>query len=154
MKLFGRTSGYYLFWTSFVYFWAGMYIAFTRAGYAEYASLGYVLALSIPLWCPPVARYFNMSPLMFDLFKKKDKEPTNVVKFPEPKAVPKMPEVAPPREEPAPTIFYRIGVTDQNRIAFSMGHKEITMNKRGAQQMIDQLKVFMDQIDDEEKHDS
>lgn len=151
MKLFGRTSGYYLFWVGFVYFWTGMYLAFTHVAPTEYASLGFVLALSVPLWCPPVARYFNMESIMFNWFKKKDTGPTNVVPFPEPKLVPPMPKVEPPKEDPQPTIFYRIGVTDQNRIAFSMGHKEITMNKRGAQQMIDQLKVFMDQIDDEEE---
>lgn len=84
---------------------------------------------------------------MFDLFKNKDKD-NNVYNLPPPKLVPPMPEVEPPKEEPK--IFYRIGVTDQNRVAFSMGHMEITMNKRGCQHMIDQLTVFMDQVEDDE----
>lgn len=147
MKLFGRSSGYYLFWTGFVYFWIGMYLAFTQAGRPEIATLCFVLVLSLPLWCPPVARYFNMEPLMFDWFKK-DKTPSNVVPFPEPKLVPPMPEVEPPKE-PA-KVFYRIGVTDQNRIAFSMGYSEITMTKLGVQNMIDQLEAFKAQLQDEE----
>jgi hypothetical protein len=91
-----------------------------------------------------------MEPLMFDLFKKKSKEPTNVVKFPEPKAVPPAPYVEPPPEPEKPaTIYYRFGVTDNNRVAFSMGYSEITMNKAGCQQMIDQLEFFMNQLHDE-----
>jgi hypothetical protein len=154
MKLFGRSSGYYLFWTGFVYFWVGMYLAFTQAAQPEIATLGFVLALSVPLWCPPVARYFNMEPVMFNLFGKKDKE-SNVVKFPDHRkygiddeqALP-LPEVEPPKE-PA-KIFYRIGVTDQNRISFSMGYSEIIMTKLGVQNMIDQLETFKQQLHDEE----
>lgn len=150
MKLFGRTSGYYLFWTGFVYFWVGMYLAFTHVAPTEYATLGFVLALSVPLWCPPVSRYFNMEPLMFNFFGKKNKEETNVVDFPAPKAVPPMPEVAPPKKEEPAKIFYRLGLTDNNRVAFSMGYSEITMNKAGCQQMIDQLEFFKSQLYDED----
>jgi hypothetical protein len=148
MKLFGRSSGYYLFWISFVYFWVGMYLAFIGAAHTEYASLGFVLALSVPLWCPPVARYFNMEPVMFDWFKSREErkaEYDNVVKFPAP-----VPYIAPPVEPEKPTkIFYRIGVTDQNRVAFSMGMSEITMTKLGVQHMIDQLETFKSQLQDE-----
>ena len=71
-----------------------------------------------------------------------------VLDFPKPKAVP---QVAPPapKEEPA-KIFYRLGLTDNNRVAFSMGYSEITMNKEGCQQMIDQLKFFQSQLHDED----
>ena len=147
MKLFGRSSGYYLFWTGFVYFWAGMYLAFTQTASPEIATLGFILTLSVPLWCPPVACYFNMEPMMFDFFKKRDY--SNVVKFPEvktPYIVPDAPE--PPK--PEAKIFYRIGATDKNRVAFSMGHMEITMTKLGCQNMIDQLEVFMNQLEDED----
>lgn len=148
MKLFGRSSGYYLFWTGFVYFWVGMYLAFTHATHTEYATLGFVLALSVPLWCPPVARYFNMEPLMFNWFGKKDKTPSNVVPFPKPEAVP---YVEPPKEKEKPaTVFYRLGVTDNNRVAFNMGYSEITMTKQGVQNMIDQLEFFKSQLQDEE----
>jgi ABC-type lipopolysaccharide export system ATPase subunit len=72
----------------------------------------------------------------------------NVVKFPELKtAPPPMPAI----EEPA-KIFYRIGVTDNNRVAFSMGYSEITMTKLGCEQMIEQLEVFMNQLNDEEQN--
>lgn len=91
---------------------------------------------------------------MFDWFRKYKKsegsvaeDMNNVVKFPELKAIPPMPKVEPP--QPEPKIFYRIGVTDTNRVAFSMGHMEITMNKEGCQNMIDQLTVFMNQVEDE-----
>jgi len=81
---------------------------------------------------------------MFDWFKKKTSDTSNVVKFPEPKAVP---YVEPPKEKPA-TVFYRIGVTDNNRLAFQMGYSEITMNKQGVQNLIDQLTFFRDQMPD------
>lgn len=151
MKLFGRTSGYYLFWTSFVYFWVGMYLAFTHVAHTEYASLGFVLALSVPLLCPPVARYFNMEPIMFNWFGKKDKTPSNVVPFPEPKAVPPMPYVEPPKEPEKPaTTYYRLGLTSNNRVSFSMGYSEITMNAAGIDNMIKQLECFRDQLRDQE----
>ena len=90
---------------------------------------------------------------MFDKwFGKKNSEPSNVVKFPEPKETPKMPYVVPPepkKEDPA-KIFYRFGVTDNNRVAFSMGMSEITMNRQGCQQMIDQLTFFQSQLQDED----
>jgi hypothetical protein len=87
---------------------------------------------------------------MFNWFKgDKDKEPSNVLKFPESKTVPKMPEVVPPKEEPA-KIYYRLGLTDNNRVAFSMGYTEITMNHEGCQQMIDQIKFFQSQLTEDD----
>lgn len=85
---------------------------------------------------------------MFDWFGKKDKG--NVVDFPELKSVPKMPEVKPPKQEEPAKIFYRLGLTDNNRVAFSMGYSEITMSKEGVQQMIDQLTFFQSQLYDED----
>jgi hypothetical protein len=149
MKLFGRSSGYYLFWSGFIYFWVGIYLAFNNPELTHYATMWWVLSLSIPLWCPPVSRYFNMEPVMFNLFGKKDK--SNVVDFPklvEPtQPIPPKPE--PKKEEPA-KIYYRFGITDNNRVAFSMGYSEITMNKQGCQQMIDQLEFFKGQLYDED----
>ncbi len=82
-------------------------------------------------------------------FKKvmEDTDPSNIVKFPKPKEVPKIPYVEPPKpaEDPA-TVFYRIGVTDKNRLAFQMGYSEITMNKEGVENLIRQLEVFKDQL--------
>ncbi len=148
MKLFGRTSGYYLFWTGFVYFCVGMYLAFTHTARPEIATLGFVLALSVPLWCPPVARYFNMEPLMFNLFGRKDKEKTNVVPFPE-KKNDYIPSEPPEKEKPAHT-YYRLGLTDNNRVSLQMGYSEITMNAQGVDNMISQLELFRDQLREEE----
>ncbi len=150
MKLFGRTNGYYLFWTGFVYFWTGMYLAFTHAAPVEYATIGFVLALSVPLWCPPVARYFNMEPLMFDLFKKK-KDKSNVVPFLE-KKNDYIPPVPPKEEKPAHT-FYRLGLTDNNRVSFQMGYSEITMNSAGVNSMIKLLETYRNLIQESETED-
>ncbi len=83
---------------------------------------------------------------MFNWFGKKDKAPTNVVPFPEPKVVPPIPMP----EQPA-TVFYRFGVTDNNQLAFQMGYSEITMTKLGVQSLIDQLEFFKEQLVDEDE---
>jgi hypothetical protein len=152
MKLFGRTSGYYLFWTGFVYFWTGIYLAVTHIAPPEFATLGFALVLSVPLWCPPVARYFNMEPFMFDWFKKADY--SNVVKFPESKVIPPMPYVeptAPKVSEKDPVTYYSIGPTDNNRVNLKMGYSSITMNKAGVQSMINMLTTAMNQLTDEDE---
>ena len=91
---------------------------------------------------------------MFDWFKNKDKV-SNVVPFPAkgpqgPQGYITPPE---PEKEKPPTVFYRLGITDNNRVAFTMGYSEITMNKSGCQQLIDQLTVFMNQLHDENDYD-
>jgi hypothetical protein len=154
MKLFGRTSGYYLFWTGFVYFWTGIYLAVTHIAPPEFATLGFALVLSVPLWCPPVARYFNMEPFMFDWFKKADY--SNVVKFPESKVIPPMPYVEPTElktPEKDPVTFYSIGPTDNNRVNLKMGYSSITMNKAGVQSMINMLTTAMNQLTDEDEEE-
>jgi len=148
MKLFGRSSGYYLFWTGFVYFWVGMYLAFTHAAQPEIATLGFVLALSVPLWCPPVARYFNMEPTLFDLFKK-NKMPANVVPFPTPKVVEPVEPLAP--KEKDPSIHYTIGHTSDNRVAFKLGYATLFMNYEGVQSLIDQLELYQSQLHQEQE---
>jgi hypothetical protein len=68
-----------------------------------------------------------------------------VIQFPELKAAPPpMPEI----EKPA-KIFYRLGLTDDNRVALSVGIMEITMSKVGVEHMIQQLQVFRDQLEDD-----
>lgn len=91
---------------------------------------------------------------MFDFFRRKTAkeyldEVSNVYNLPKPKLVPAIPEVEPPKKEDPAKIFYRLGLTDNNRVAFSMGYTEITMNRAGCQQMIDQLEFFMGQLYDE-----
>jgi hypothetical protein len=81
---------------------------------------------------------------MFDWFKKRDY--SNVVKFPKSESVP---YIEPPKESEKPVVtFYRLGLTDNNRISFQMGYSEITMNAGGVDNMIKQLQVFRDQIVD------
>jgi len=84
---------------------------------------------------------------MFDWFKKSNYN--NVVKFPGP--VPYIETPAP--EVKDPIIYYSIGPTDNNRISFKMGHSSITMNKAGAQAVIDLLTVAMNQLTDEDKEE-
>lgn len=88
---------------------------------------------------------------MFDFFRRRTaKEFIEEAK--EKYSVPPMPEVTPPKEkEPEGKIYYRFGLTDNNRVAFSMGYTEISMNRQGCQQMIDQLTFYRDQLKEEEK---
>lgn len=88
-----------------------------------------------------------MSFLSFLGFDKMAKDGAEVVDFPKPKAVPKVDPPA-PKEEPA-TIYYRFGMSSDNRVAFSMGYTEITMNRQGCQNLIDQLTFYMNKIDDD-----
>ena len=86
---------------------------------------------------------------MFDWFKNREKGKTdNVVPFPE-----KTPYIVPPApvpEKPA-TVFYRLGVTDTNTVAFSMGVTEVTMTKGGVRALIEQLQLFHDQLSEDEE---
>lgn len=147
MTLFGRSGGYYLFWTGFVYFWVGMYLAFTQYARPELATLGFVLALSVPLWCPPVARYFNMEPVMFDMFKKKT---SNVVPFP------KQEETqhgggdgggyVPPTPKAPSVTYYTLGLTSENRLEVKIGNSAVTMSYAGLVNFVEQLEVFKKQL--------
>ena len=78
---------------------------------------------------------------MFDWFKKSDY--TNVIPFPESKAVP---YIEPPKQEKDPSVHYTIGHTDDNRIAFRIGYSTLTMNHVGVQQLIDQLELYKTQL--------
>jgi hypothetical protein len=61
MKLFGRTGGYWLFWTSVAYIITGFIGVFVlKYQHLEYIQAVYILAISLPLWVKPLARYFNM----------------------------------------------------------------------------------------------
>jgi hypothetical protein len=160
MTLFGRTSGYYLFWTGAVYLISGITLSLSE--YREYTTFMapvWIAVLALPFIIPPFGRWLNMDITwdknMFNLFGKKYKTDSNVLKFPQlTQPVPPMPEVTPPKEEkeePA-KIYYRLGLTDNNRVAFSMGYSEITMNAAGCQQMIDQLKFYQSQLTDDDNN--
>lgn len=68
----------------------------------------------------------------------------NVIPFPD-----KVPYIVPPVPEEPAKVFYRLGVTDKNRVALSMGIYEITMTKAGIENLIQQLQVFRDQLQEE-----
>lgn len=72
---------------------------------------------------------------------------SKVIQFPELKAVP-APE---PEPEKPSRVFYRLGLTDDNRVAISMYYGEITLSRRGVQQMIDQLECFKNQLIENEE---
>ena len=147
MRLFGRTGGYYLFWCSFIYLVVGLTCAvYYKAVQPEYVQMVWLAAMATPLLVPPVARYFNMEPVMFDLFKK-NKMPKNVVPFPAPKALASVPYVAPPEApKKEATTYYEIGHTTDNRVSFKMGYTTMTMNYQGVQNLIDQLELYQSQL--------
>jgi hypothetical protein len=149
MKLFGRSGGYYLFWCSFIYLVAGLICAvYYKAVQPEYVQMVWLLAMATPLLVPPVARYFNMEPLMFDLFKK-NKMPANVVPFPI--VPPKLVEPPAPKEKESKT-YYTFGLTDDNRLSFQMGYTTLTMNSVAVQNLINQLEFFKDQLEEKENN--
>ena len=91
---------------------------------------------------------------MFNLFGRnktaKDfvAEAKETYEVPEQKPMWSCPPEPAPKEKGA-TVFYRFGVTDKNRVAFQMGYNEITMNRQGCQNLIDQLTFFMNQLEDD-----
>ena len=93
----------------------------------------------------PLANYGSWCN-MFEWFKKS--EYSNVVKFPAKDAVPAT-YIEPPKKDPI--TYYSLGPTDNNRISLKMGYSSITMNKAGAQAMIDLLTLAMNQLTDEDK---
>ena len=82
-----------------------------------------------------------------DLEKVSD-DMNKVIKFPL-KTLPAMPEVEQPKQEPG-KVFYRLGLTDNNRVALSMYYGEVTMSKKGVQGMIDQLEFYKNQLTEDE----
>jgi hypothetical protein len=71
---------------------------------------------------------------------------SKVIPFPELKAVP-APE---PEPEKPGRVFYRLGLTDNNRVAISMYYGELTMNGPGVQRLIDQLEFYKSQLSEDE----
>ena len=83
---------------------------------------------------------------MFNFFRRR----TSKEFLEEAKETYNVPSVPAPEPEKPATVFYRLGLTDNNRVSFSMGYTEITMNSAGVQQMIDQLVFFQNQLREEE----
>jgi len=82
-----------------------------------------------------------------DLEKVSD-DMNKVIKFPL-KTLPAMPEVEQPKQEPG-KVFYRLGLTDNNRVAISMYYGELTMNGAAVQKLIDQLEFYKNQLTEDE----
>ena len=80
-----------------------------------------------------------------DDMQKVGNDMSKVIPFPELKAVP-APE---PEPEKPGRVFYRLGLTDNNRVAISMYYGELTMNAAGVQRLIDQLEFYKSQLEDE-----
>ena len=62
MKLFGRTGGYWLFWTGFIYFILGMVDIFVlkEQDYTVPLQILWILVMAAPLVIKPLARWLNM----------------------------------------------------------------------------------------------
>ncbi len=159
MKLFERSGGHWLFWTGVIYFVIGMADVFLiQTDWSPWLQIAWLTVIGSPFLYPPLGRWLNldvtwdrnMSFLSFLGFGKMVKDGAEVLEFPKPKAVPEVAQVEPPKKEEPAKIFYRFGVTDNNRVAFSMGYSEILMTREGCQQMIDQLRFFQSQLQDED----
>jgi hypothetical protein len=79
---------------------------------------------------------------MFDWFKKSNYN--NVVQFPEPKAVPNVPYIEPPKKQEQE--YYSIGVTSEGKMTFKTGITTLTMSRKGCEDLIEQLTVFKNQL--------
>ena len=63
----------------------------------------------------------------------------------------KMPKTTVPYIETptAEEVQYSIGTTSENRIALRIGYTTLTMNRKGCNDLIEQLEVFMKQLPNE-----
>jgi Zn-dependent protease with chaperone function len=152
MKLFGRTGGYYLFWTGAVYFAVGMINIFVYPFCSAWlAQLVWITVLVVPLVIPQVGRYFNMNTMwetsMFGWRKRQIAEqvaqansdlPDNGL-F-ESKTTTDMPAVNEPAAEDA---AFTIGITSdgrtQMRIKLDYGSATLTMTQLGVIDLIEDL---------------
>ena len=149
MKLFGRTSGYYLFWAGFIYLVAGLINIQYRFTEQVVLSMAWVVCLLIPLTIKPVADYFNMSTFWSLITPRKTMSDynDNVYNLPKPKLVPPVPDVKEPAESTEPA--YQIGRTEDGRITLRLGtnHQwsQIVMNDAGVDALIRMLEAARDE---------
>ena len=150
MKLFARSGGHWLFWSGVFYISLVILVALSPYGqYTWYTQIVWLLLISLPLVCNPLARWLNMKEnKMFDVFKKKNKLPDNVVPFP------KEPahgggdggEYLPPEPKKPAVTYYTLGMNSENRLEFKMGYSAISMNYGGGSNLIEQLEVYKKQL--------
>ena len=159
MKLFGRTAGYYLFWTGAVYFAVGMYCIFVDAFIpVGLAQLIWISVLLVPLVIPQVGHYFNMRTFwemnMFGWRKRQiaDKVDADINEtvLPEPVVTPPMPEVVKPKADTFDNsdAAYTIGINQagntQLRVKLDYGSATLTMAPAGVRSLIRQLEATLD----------
>jgi hypothetical protein len=61
---FKRSGGTYIFYVTFIYFWIAMYSVFVEpVARIEYIQMIWLLACSLPLWIPPLAKFLRMRTL-------------------------------------------------------------------------------------------
>jgi hypothetical protein len=159
MKLFGRTGGYYLFWSGFAYFVASIIcITWFKEIEPQFVTLAWIIVMMLPLVVPQIGRYFNMQPFFGEnsMWRKreigdrvsKDIDDTNVLKFPDPKALPRLKAVEPSESElDASRSPYTIGINHSGNIQFNMrtdyGTTTLTMNEQGVIDLIEDLAHFI-----------
>lgn len=68
-----------------------------------------------------------------------------IIPFPETSKTPPMPSTETPKKEPS-TVYYRLGITSDNRVSLQVGYSEVTMNSVGVDNLIAQLEMFRDHI--------
>jgi len=147
MKLFARSGGHWLFWSGVFYISLVILVALSPYGqYTWYTQIVWIVLISLPLVCNPLARWLNMreNHMLDKLFFKK---PSNVVPFP------KEPEhgggdgggYTPEPKKPTVT-YYTLGMNSDNRLEFKMGYSAITMNHGGVSNLIEQLETFKKQL--------
>ncbi len=149
MKWFGRSPGYWLFWTGAIYFIISMaHLTWFKDSVPQGAiTLTWLIFLSLPLVVPQLRRYLNMAPLFEkeESVSKEDKdtnEGTKVLKFPEP---PKLKAVEP--ELDVSRAPYSLGINDAGNIQFSMkndyGTTTLTMTDEGVVGLIEDLAHYI-----------
>lgn len=159
MKLFGRSGGYWLFWTGFIYFVASIvHLTWFKDDIRqEYITLTWLLLMALPLFVPQLRDYLNMAPFFdrTDMWRKreigdkvsKDIDDSNVLNFPN---KPDLKVVEPPKDTLNVTRPpYTLGVNEAGNVQFSMktdyGSTSLTMNDEGVIGLIEDLAHYIRQ---------
>lgn len=148
--LWQRSGGYWLFWVSALYFAVGMLDIFVfQIGWSPVIQIVWLVLLSLPLWCNPVARFLNMKETnMFNLFNRKSavEEIVDTIKARGPinpdqevSTVEPAKNDGPPSEEAIYTIGTNQAGSVQLRIKLDFGSSTLTMNDAGTIDLIEQL---------------
>jgi len=83
---------------------------------------------------------------MFDWFKGKDNEPSNVVPFPVNNGAP--PPTPIPTVPTYPQTNVHFGITDDNRVEMMVGGCKLWLTRGGCQNIIDQIEFYMKRLEE------